>query len=434
MQNTKTAIVWFTNNLRVQNNVALYEACMKYDSVIGVFCFTPNMFTKTQFGFRKIEKYRAKFLIESVEDLSKNLTEKNIPFYIAREHPKDAILNIFSIYNADALFLQKEFTSEEVHEINKVKKALPESIKVYEYYDQFLFHPDDIAELTNTIPEIFTSFRKKVEKYTSVRKEVFIDAKPKEFFIDFKQKTPTLEELGFESFILPIHTAFPFSGGETSVKERLTDYFFTRKRLGVYKKTRNGLIGRDYSSKFSPWLANGSISAQTIYWQVKKYEEEFGSNQSTYWLIFELIWRDYFKFLSMKHQHNLFKLEGIKKLDYLWNTDEKLVQSWIDGETNEPFVNANMIELKETGWMSNRGRQNVASYFAKELLLDWRIGASYFESMLIDYDVHSNYGNWQYVAGVGNDPRDRKFNIKLQAQRYDEKGKYQRMWLQPSLF
>ncbi|TCP25914.1 DNA photolyase-like FAD binding protein [Tenacibaculum skagerrakense] len=93
-----------------------------------------------------------------------------------------------------------------------------------------------------------------------------------------------------------------------------------------------------------------------------------------------------------------------------------------------------MIELKETGWMSNRGRQNVASYFAKELQLDWRIGASYFESMLIDYDVHSNYGNWKYVSGVGNDPRDRKFNIQLQADRYDKNGNYQRTWLQTTLF
>ena len=84
--------------------------------------------------------------------------------------------------------------------------------------------------------------------------------------------------------------------------------------------------------------------------------------------------------------------------------------------------------------MSNRGRQNVASYFAKELQIDWRIGASYFESSLIDYDVHSNYGNWQYVAGVGNDPRDRKFNIKLQSERYDPQQKFQNLWLQPTLF
>jgi deoxyribodipyrimidine photo-lyase len=101
---------------------------------------------------------------------------------------------------------------------------------------------------------------------------------------------------------------------------------------------------------------------------------------------------------------------------------------------HEPFVNANMMELKKTGWMSNRGRQNVASYFAKNLELDWRIGASYFESMLIDYDVHSNYGNWMYVSGVGNDPRDRTFNVKLQAERYDSNGKFQNLWLQENLF
>ena len=93
-----------------------------------------------------------------------------------------------------------------------------------------------------------------------------------------------------------------------------------------------------------------------------------------------------------------------------------------------------MIELKSTGWMSNRGRQNVASYFAKELELDWRIGAAYFESLLVDYDVHSNYGNWMYVSGVGNDPRDRKFNVQIQAERYDINGKFRKLWLQPSLF
>ena len=125
---------------------------------------------------------------------------------------------------------------------------------------------------------------------------------------------------------------------------------------------------------------------------------------------------------------------GILQKDYTWNSSPGHYKQWIDGTTNEPFVNANMIELKKTGWMSNRGRQNVASYFAKDLLLDWRMGAAYFESQLIDYDVHSNYGNWMYVAGVGNDPRDRKFNVQLQAHRYDENGKFQRLWNQKSLF
>lgn len=110
------------------------------------------------------------------------------------------------------------------------------------------------------------------------------------------------------------------------------------------------------------------------------------------------------------------------------------LEKWINGTTKEPFINANMKELLATGWMSNRGRQNVASFWSKELEQDWRIGAAYFERMLIDYDVHSNYGNWMYNSGVGNDPRDRKFNIKSQADRYDSAGSYQRLWLQETLF
>ena len=240
--------------------------------------------------------------------------------------------------------------------------------------------------------------------------------------------------MGFDDFQNHAKSAFPFKGGETNALQRLQNYFFETKKLGVYKKTRNGLIGADFSSKFSPWLANGSLSAKTIYWEIKRFETDYFKNESTYCLIFELMWRDYFKYISLKHQNDIFKIGGIYQKEYNWNKDEKTIQNWIEGTTNEPFVNANMIELKKTGWMSNRGRQNVASYFSKNLELDWRIGASYFESMLIDYDVHSNYGNWMYASGVGNDPRDRKFNIKLQAERYDDTGKYQSMWLQNNSF
>ena len=149
---------------------------------------------------------------------------------------------------------------------------------------------------------------------------------------------------------------------------------------------------------------------------------------------YELIWRDYFKYISLKHGDKIFHLGGILQKQYDWNIDQGDLQKWIDGGTAEPFVNANMIELKETGWMSNRGRQNVASYLSRNMNIDWRIGAAYFESLLIDYDVHSNYGNWMYVSGVGNDPRDRKFNVRLQAERYDAQNKFQNLWLQKTLF
>ena len=137
---------------------------------------------------------------------------------------------------------------------------------------------------------------------------------------------------------------------------------------------------------------------------------------------------------TLKDCNKIFKIKGILERDYRWGNSYSVFDSWCEGKTSEPFVNANMIELKCTGWMSNRGRQNVASFLSKELLIDWRWGANYFESMLIDYDVHSNYGNWMYVSGVGNDPRDRKFNIKFQADRYDPNSKFQNLWLQGKLF
>lgn len=429
-----TGLVWFTNNLRVNDNAVLNRAIKNHKQIIGLFCFDPRHFETSTFGFRKTEKFRAKFLIQTIIDLKQNLKDLNIELFIYYKKPEIIIPDVVNLYNMSSIYLQKEWTSAEIEIINEVKKSTPESVSYVEAYDQFLFHPEDITMDVGQIPQVFTAFRKKVEKYSEVRPTEHPVASEAIEGITNNTVVPTLSDLGFGDFTTHPKSAFPFEGGENAALNRLDDYFFNTKKLGVYKKTRNGLIGTDYSSKFSPWLANGSISARTIYWNVKQFEKDHYKNQSTYWLIFELIWRDYFKYISLKHGNSIFKLGGILHKTYEWKNDKALIQSWIHGETYSSFVNANMLELKETGWMSNRGRQNVASFFAKDLLLDWRIGAAYFESLLLDYDVHSNYGNWMYVAGVGNDPRDRKFNVDLQAERYDSSGKFQNLWLQKTLF
>ena len=151
-------------------------------------------------------------------------------------------------------------------------------------------------------------------------------------------------------------------------------------------------------------------------------------------MVFELIWRDYFKYISMKHGDALFKLGGIQSRSYDWDHSQEAFKDWSRGRTSNDFINANMIELARTDWMSNRGRQNTASYWAKTLKQDWRIGAAWFEYLLLDYDVHSNWGNWMYNSGVGNDPRDRVFSPDTQASRYDPDGRFRRTWIQPSLF
>lgn len=435
MQKTKDKInlVWFRSDLRTADNAVLAEASKNGNRVIAVYCFDPKYFEVNKHGFKITEKYRAKFLMETITDLKQQLANLNIDLLVYCDIPESIIPEICKTYGITDVYLQKDWTKDEVATENAVKSKL-EGINFHSQYNQLLFHPEDINFEIAKTPQVFTVFRKKLEKYVAIREAVSIEKLPESNRIDNNTQIPTLSDLGFDDFETHPHSAFPFKGGETEALKRLDDYFFNTKKLGFYKKTRNGLVGVDYSSKFSPWLANGSISARTIYWKVKQFENEHFKNESTYWLIFELIWRDYFKYVSLKHGSQIFKLEGILKKEYDWSSNKNQIEKWINGETPSDFVNANMIELKETGWMSNRGRQNVASYFAKELKLDWRIGAAYFESLLIDYDVHSNYGNWMYVAGVGNDPRDRKFNVQLQAERYDEHGKFRKLWLQPRLF
>lgn len=221
-----------------------------------------------------------------------------------------------------------------------------------------------------------------------------------------------------------------FVGGESAALGRVHEYFWKKDLVKIYKHTRNGMLGPDYSTKFSPWLASGSLSPRFIYEEVKWYEKEREANDSTYWVLFELIWRDYFRFLSAKCGNSLFHLGGPRKVEHRWSQEKTLFESWRDGHTGYPLIDANMKELSTTGFMSNRGRQIVCSFLVRDMGIDWRMGAEWFETCLLDYDPCSNYGNWTYGAGVGNDPReDRYFSIPKQAQNYDPDGEYVAYWL-----
>ena len=430
----KINIIWFRNNLRTEDNEALTRSLSHKNKVLAVYCFDPKLFASTKYGFKKTEQYRAQFLLDSVMDLQDQLKKLNVSLLTPHTDLHTFFQELKHRYDIEQIYTQKEWTSEEEEDKAIVQQILPQA-KWFEYYDQFLFHPEDLPFTPDETPMVFSNFRKICEKKAQVRKPLPIPtAVTSDRILEVKNTIPSLKDLGFEAFKIHPSTAFPFKGGEINANNRMDYYIWDTDKIAFYKKTRNGLLGKDYSAKFSPWLANGSLSARVVYQEIKAYEKEVRKNESTYWLIFELIWRDYFKYVSLKFGNSIFKQGGILNREYKWHDKMKFVQEWIDGRTREPFVNANMIELKETGWMSNRGRQNVASYFSKNLKLDWRIGAAYFESMLLDYDVHSNYGNWMYVSGVGNDPRDRVFNVQLQASRYDKQSKFQKLWLSPTLF
>jgi deoxyribodipyrimidine photo-lyase len=350
---------------------------------------------------------------------------------VRRGKPEDVLPALVRETGATAVYAHEEPMSEErtvEHALRSTLGGTDAQLRLLSGHT--LYHPDDVPFDDRDVPDVFTPFRKRVEKKSEIRASLpapeSVPALPDGLDAG---EMPSLAALGLDEPPADDRGVLPFRGGETAGLDRLDAYVWREDRLKDYKTTRNGLLGADYSSKFSAWLAHGCLSPRTIYEEVKAYEDERVSNQSTYWLVFELVWRDFFRFIGRKYGDRLFYASGPMDVQVEWDHDDEAFERWASGTTGFPFIDANMRELNRTGFMSNRGRQNVASFLAKNLNLDWRLGASYFESRLVDYDVTSNWGNWAYNAGVGNDPRDRYFNILSQARRYDEDGDYVKHWL-----
>jgi deoxyribodipyrimidine photo-lyase len=427
----KRSLIWFKTDLRLHDNETLVKAIEKSDVVIPIYCIDEALLEKTEFGFGKMGSFRAQFLLESLENLDQNLRKLGSGLIVLKGKPDVEIPKLAHDLACTKVYAKKEVGAEEKALEKKVEEALWKQKSELEVFStSTLYYATDLPFSIKDIPDVFTVFRKKIEKECSVRPVFERPLHIESPFIPPMNKY-TLKDLGLKKVKTDPRRAFEFKGGEDEALKRLSYYLFDSKLISSYKETRNGMLGPDYSSKFSAWLALGCISPREIYVEIKKYEEQVGANESTYWLIFELIWRDYFRFMSKKYQNAFFKLSGFKgKEPEIVKLDKIKLKNWIDGKTGVDFVDANMIELKQTGFMSNRGRQNVASYFCHELKFDWRIGASYFEEQLIDYDVSSNWGNWAYIAGVGNDPKEKRvFNLEKQAKEYDSDGKYRIRWL-----
>ncbi|MET3128567.1 deoxyribodipyrimidine photo-lyase [Arcicella rosea] len=416
-------LLWFRNDLRVHDHEALFKASQKTAQVFPLYVLDPRISQEMPMGFPKTGNLRTQFLVESLENLRKNLQSIGSNLIIRIGHPEEIIPQLAKELLIDEVFVSEEVTSEETDTDTSVEIALKkEGIKMKFFWQATLYHLDDLPMEIENLPNIFTQFRNQVEKATKVRSTFPI---PKNLNFSNTIDIRELPKLDF-----PKTNQQLYKGGEDEALKRLEEYFWQKDLLKVYKETRNGMLGLDYSSKFSLWLANGCISPRYIYEQVKKYEAERTQNDSTYWLIFELLWRDYFRFVALKYGNKIFFEKGIQGKTVVWKQHKGIFEKWRLGETGVPLIDANMKELLETGFMSNRGRQNVASFLVKDLQIDWRWGAAWFESQLIDYDVCSNWGNWLYVAGIGNDPREnRYFNILKQANNYDPKGEYVKFWL-----
>ncbi len=450
--NYDTTIIWFRNDLRIHDNPAL-AASVGARRLLPIYIFPPRSSGTTRFGFRKTGPFRAKFLLETLAALKESLQKRGSDLVIFRGDPAAVLSFVAGRVRATAICYQEEPGTEEAAEVEAVRRTLDATTTLVAFHGSTLYHPDDLPFEPTAIPDVYTSFRKAVEKSSSVRSplptpdrlptlpEAAGELSYPPAGVDLSQphalsnasdrsELPTIKDLaGRSTPKTDERQVMSFRGGESAALDRLRYYLWDSDRIKRYRDTRNGLLGADYSTKLSPWLANGSLSPRTIYAEVKRYESERVKNDSTYWLVFELIWRDYFAFLAAKYRSAIFRIAGPKQRYFDWRDDWNAFDRWREGTTGQDFIDANMREIAATGYMSNRGRQNVASFLARDLGVNWLMGAEWFESLLIDYDPASNYGNWTYNVGVGTDPRlDRYFDPERQAQKYDPRGRYRSVW------
>jgi deoxyribodipyrimidine photo-lyase len=421
-------LLWYRLDLRVTDHEPLDVAVNSGAEIFPFFCFDDRLFAQTSLGFSKTGKFRAKFLRESIADLRQNLRELGSDLLVRKGLTELVISELIAEFKITAIYFHTYPTSEEMAIETAVVRI--SQVPCRSWWGHTLQVIADLPMHLNEVPELFTKFRQITEANGLMVRDIVAAPSRMPAIAGIEVgEIPSLMDCGASEPIADDRAVMTFLGGEAAGLARIEKYFWKQDLLRSYKETRNGLIGADYSSKLSPWLAMGCLSPRYIYAEVRKYERDRIKNDSTYWLIFELLWRDFFALMAAKHGDRLFRQSGLRGVNLPWQSDKKRFELWCRGQTGVPFIDANMRELLATGFMSNRGRQNVASYLTKTWNIDWRWGAAWFESLLIDYDVASNWGNWNYLAGVGNDARsDRVFNPNKQARDYDPQGEYVKRW------
>ena len=417
MKQNKIGIFWFTNDLRIHDNPALIQAASSVEILLCVYVIDHSWRSSSKYSKASTNQKPIQFLRESLVDLDNNLKVMGQRLMILESVTLPIFATLINQLGVTDVFRSDNAGWYENLYWDELKNAYGStnfhSVDSHTLFDLSML-PFTLAEL----PASFTKFKNAVSEVEPSKPIAPLSYLPVPPSIDY----PDIKWLEGDS------GSNPFRGGETRGLEHLNRYFASEKPM-FYKEVRNAIDGWDNSTKFSPWLANGSLSVREVMSVLSDYEKNITANESTYWIYFELLWREYFQWYAHKNGSKLYSFGGIKKVSPLTSYYAERFQKWINGSTPYPLVNACMNELRKTGYLSNRGRQIVASCFINELAMDWRYGAAYFELALIDYDVASNWGNWQYLAGVGADTRDKRhFNLEKQTQQFDPDGRYIRLW------
>lgn len=402
------AIAWLRSSFRLDDQPLLTEAAREGDELLIV--------AERSAGPRA-GPHRATFHAESLRALDLALGSSGQRLYVLGDDPVHRIPGLATRLGAEAVYVNASPGTEESRAIECLARGLPDSCRLHVGRDNRLF--DCVPLEPQDWPMSFSKFRRRIE--TGTRSGCPEDAP--------SSLPPAPSGAEWTARPEPVARSGLFEGGEVAGRERLLDYVFERRHVLRYEQTRNGLLSADDSSRFSPWLAHGCLSVRRVWSEIERFEAEVEANGSTRWLKLELLWREYFRWLIDATGSALFRPAGLADAAPDCAPDESRLQAWREGCTGVPLIDAAMRELDATGYVSNRARQNAASFLVKDLRQDWRAGAAWFERQLVDFDVASNWGNWAYQAGTGTDTRDRWFNVVGQARRYDREAAYLAHWL-----
>lgn len=419
-------LYWLRNDLRLHDNECLHQAIEKEQALLLVYCFDTRQFEKLNLGFRKTGYLRFNFLCESLLALRKDLQRIGGNLLLRVGHPEFILKKLVEEQEIEHLYYQEEIASEEKAVEQALQQALISSnCQIHPIWGKTLYHIEDAPFAPKDTPITSKAFRLQLTKNTAVRPLFPTPTQlPPTPAIKDWGTIPTPEAVGFTKEEITSAQQQLVKGGEEEALARLQYYTFESELATSYKWTRNRSLGMDYSSKFSPWMALGSLSPRKIYWQVKEYEQQVKKNISTWWLIFEVVWRDFFKYTALREGNKIFLEGGFKQRAVDWSYEEALLKRWQWGKTGIPFVDAHMRQLNQTGFMSNRGRVNCASFLTRDYKIDWRWGAAWFESQLLDYDVCSNWLNWSIQA-----LEIWYTNPVHQSLKYDKEAVYIKKWL-----
>ena len=408
------ALLWFRRDLRVSDHVALHRASALGVPIVPVFIFDFALLQAPNTSSRRVA-----FLLSCLQSLAANLEALGAPLTTRKGHPVTEMRLLIKKTGAKHLFFNKDvepYSRQRDEQV--VAMAREEGVEVVECDDLTIHPPGTIEKGAGGPYTVFTPYSR-----TWLAKPPHDPLpRPKKLMGSADAKgtaLPSLRDLGLAELDVPLPL-----GGEKAAQELLRS--FVSKNLKHYESTRN-FPQEDSTSRLSPHLRFGTISPRTVLAAARRVRaEDPSSKKQVDVFISELIWRDFYKQILWEFPH---VAEGSFRPQYdqlEWENNKELFQSWCEGKTGYPIVDAAMRQLNQTGWMHNRLRMIVASFLTKDLLISWQWGERYFMKQLFDGDMAANNGGWQWAASTGTDaqPYFRIFNPSSQAERFDPEGKF----------